>query len=162
LTHSNFNRAIKIDTSKNISTLAGDESLSDETGYSRPKDGKGSQATFDGFQVMKIDHSDNIYQMSGQEIIRRITPTGEVKTVLKQGCVAGDFEFNIPNIEKAGCSMGLIDGSIKEHKQYLHIDLFDIDDSGNIYYVDTWSNSIRKATPDGVLSTIVRGSFPSR
>jgi sugar lactone lactonase YvrE len=106
-------------------------------GAPRGIDGLGSAAKFDNPRGIAVDVSGNVYVADTLDsTIRKITPAGRVSTLAgtagKDGHEDGQgtaARFDMPS--------GLA-----------------IDSSGNIYVADTWNNTIRKITPDGLVTTL--------
>jgi hypothetical protein len=115
----------------------------------------GKEAGLGRVDQIKIDAKDNVY-VNDLGVIRKITQRGAVSTVLANGCKPSDWM----QAAAAGCTAGLVDGKLEG--QMVFISGFEVDADGNIYYIDANANALRKVTPSGVLSTIVRGEFPAR
>lgn len=123
-----------------VTTLAGSIGANG-AGYGGYVDGTGAAAQFNfsnygnGVSGIALDSSGNVYVAdTGNNAIRKITPTGVV-TTLAGGGAAGYLDgtgtgasFNSP----AGIA---------------------VDSSGNIFVVDTYNQVIREITPSGVVST---------
>ena len=98
-------------------------------------DGLGIEAKFRYPHAIAIDSLDNIYVAdAGNHRIRKISPEGRVSTL-------------------AGSSPGNLDG-IGVGAQFNFPSGVAVDKFGNVYVADTNNNSIRKITPDGVVTTI--------
>ena len=114
-----------------IATLAG------KAGVEGSADGTGATARFAGAASITCDASDNLYVAdTGNNTIRKITPDGMVTTLAGQVGVEGGADgtgvaaaFSKP--------MGIT-----------------CDASGNLYVADTGNNTIRKVTPNGVVTTV--------
>lgn len=120
-------RIRKITPDGAVSTLAGST-----FGYA---DGEGTAAKFLSPQGVAVDGSGNVYVADlNNHRIRKITPEGVVSTV-------------------AGSTYGYADGPGTEAYFYHPRDV-GVDDSGNIYVADLNNHSIRKITPDGVVTTL--------
>ncbi len=115
-----------------VTTLAGDGSAGDNNGVS-------ATARFRLPRGIAIDTSGNIIVADqGNSVIRSIAPDGMVSTI-------------------AGGSVGFADGASATAKFDLPTGVA-IDADGNIIVADGGNNSIRKITPDGIVSTIAGSS----
>ncbi|MEY5046641.1 MAG: hypothetical protein RL713_1866, partial [Bacteroidota bacterium] len=100
-------------------------------------DGVGTTAKFNGLNGITIDASGNFYVVdSGNHLIRKITPNGNVSTTAGSVGVVGssdgigsDARFNSPS--------GIT-----------------VDSSGNVFVTDMSNHIIRKITPNGNVTTI--------
>lgn len=116
-----------------ISTLAGAASL----GSKGSADGPGSKARFDGPYAVAVDGSGNVFVADNwNRTIRKITPAGVVSTF------AGT-----PGV------YGATDGPGRSALFANPVGIA-VDATGYVYVVDTWSLTIRKITPEGVVSTL--------
>jgi len=125
------NRIRKIDNERKVTTLAG----SGNAGF---KDGIGSEADFDGPIGIAIDKRGVVIVADAyNDRIRRITEDGRVTTIAGSG--SPGFSDGDPSTARLNTPSGVA-----------------IDDAGNIFVADTGNSSIRKITPQGEVSTIVR------
>ncbi len=105
-------------------------------------DGKGKEARFQNPQGIAIDKSGIIYiSDSGNEIVRKITPDGVVTTF------AGT-----PDEE------GFVDGPGKKAMFSDPLGLT-FDANGNLLVADSRNDAIRKITPDGMVTTLVKNAI---
>ena len=114
-----------------VSTLAGSAWQIGST------DGQGSLATFEFPYGVAVARNGDVYTAdTGNQIIRKVTPSGVATTV------AG-------TAHEWGTDDGLC-GAAKFSNPYG----IAIDGSGNAYVADTSNNTIRKVTPNGLVSTL--------
>lgn len=121
----------KISPAGDVSTFAG------MPGSSGSADGAGSAARFTHPAGVAVDSVGNVYVAdSTNYTIRKITPTGIVTTLAGTAGSSGSADgvgaaarFDYPN--------GIV-----------------VDGAGNVYVADTDSNTIRKITPAGVVTTL--------
>ncbi|MFY8097051.1 MAG: putative Ig domain-containing protein [Flavobacterium sp.] len=125
-------RIRKIDTSGNVTTIAGNG----EAGFA---DGNGTEAQFFYPACVATDASNNIYVAdAGNHKIRKIDTSGNVTTV------AGSGEG------------GFADGNAVTAKFYYPYGVA-VDKYGIVYVADYFNNRIRKITTTGTVSTIAGG-----
>jgi len=101
-------------------------------------DGKGTAAKFMGLQCMIMDSEGNLIVADNPSKIRKVTPAGVVTTLAGQAF----SEFGDGPAELAF---------------FFDIQSLAIDKTGNIFVADWGNSAIRKLTPQGMVSTLVRG-----
>ncbi|RZI44137.1 hypothetical protein EGT07_01530 [Herbaspirillum sp. HC18] len=107
-------------------------------------DGVGAAAQFGTPQGVTADAAGNLYVAdTGSHTIRKITPAGAVTTL------AG----------RAGVS-GRTDGAAADARFNLPTDVA-VDAAGNVYVADSGNVTVRKITPEGVVSTLAGGPCQS-
>lgn len=121
----------KITPAGEVTTFAG---MAGQYGSS---DGVGSSARLIYPLGVATDSLDNVYVTEGSGIIRKITPDGQVTTL------AGTAQ-----------ALGSADG-VGAAARFNNPRGIATDASGNIYVADTGNHTIRKITPNGVVSTVV-------
>jgi len=113
-----------------VSTFAGSGSQGSTNGF-------GTAASFDNPIGVAVDASSNIYVAEqGNSLIRKISPTGVVSTF------AGSGVHNTAN-------------GIGTAASFYELQAIAVDASGNVYVID---GSVRKITPDGIVSTLQGGN----
>lgn len=123
----------KITPNGMVSTLAG------QPVYGAFADGKGSAARFYFPCELGSDAAGNLYVADwGNTVIRKITPDGTVTTFAGQAGLSG-------NADGPG-SKALFGAQGPEG--------LCLDASGNVYVTDSANNTVRKITPNGVVSTL--------
>lgn len=98
-------------------------------------DGTGSEARFDAVDSMVSDANGNLY-VTANHAIRKVSPEGTVTTL------AG----------KSGES-GSADG-LGSESRFSILGGITIDTAGNLFVVDRGNHTIRKVTPNGIVSTL--------
>ena len=107
------------------------------SGVTGSADGTGAAATFSAPIGVALDPSGNVYVAdAGSSIIRKMTPAGAVSTLAG---LAG--------------STGAADGQGQAARFHSPSGLT-VDQTGNVYVADSISNTIRKITPDGTVTTL--------
>ncbi len=129
-----------------ITPAGGVTTLAGRAGCAGSVDGTGSEARFCYPQNLAVDEANILYVAdSGNNTIRRVTPTGAVTTLAglarhfgTADGTGGDARFNYPNSVAVDCA-------------------------GNIYVADLYNATIRKVTRAGVVTTLAgkAGSFGS-
>lgn len=131
-----------------VTTLAG------MAGRGGSDDGVGSNARFSSPACVAVDGESNVYVGSYDDTVRRVSPTGVVTTIAGRSGSAGyangpgrDARFNF---------------------SYGHFDVVPvgiaIDHAGNVLVSDNGNRSIRRITPEGVVTTVsqsVQLSWPA-
>ncbi|WEK18724.1 MAG: hypothetical protein P0Y49_18260 [Candidatus Pedobacter colombiensis] len=133
-------RILKYSTAGVLTTFAGSTANGGAgSGYA---DGTGTDARFMGPDGIAVDAAGNVFVVdAGNNLIRKITPTGVVTTVAGMAGVQGDVD----GIGSAARFGRLMTGIA-------------IDATGNLFVADNGNNSIRKITPAGVVSTFARSN----
>jgi hypothetical protein len=119
----------KITPAGYVSTIAGSAGTS---GY---VDGLSSNARFYKLEGIVVDSNNNIF-VSDDDVIRKITPDGYVSTF------AGSAR-----------TTGYVDG-LSSDARFGYLLGITIDSLDNLYVIDTSGISIRKITPNGIVSTL--------
>jgi serine/threonine protein kinase/streptogramin lyase len=111
--------------------------LAGQPGTKGYADGPGAQSEFRLPNNLAVDHAGNIYVAdTANDVIRKITPDGTVSTL------AGMARNH-----------GSADGRGSDARFWAPFGLA-VDASGNVYVADTANNTVRKITPDGMVSTL--------
>ena len=114
-----------------ITTLAGQAGVG---GYA---DGAGSLAQFRLPNSVAVDSAGNVYVAdTANNVIRKIAPTGVVSTLAGVSGIHGSADGTGGNA-RFWAPFGIA-----------------VDGSGNVFVADTANNTIRKITPNGVVSTL--------
>jgi sugar lactone lactonase YvrE len=115
-----------------VTTFAGTAGMPDST------DGSGAAARFKNPTGVATDAAANVYVAdSGNNVIRKITPTGVVTTLAGTAGVTGSNDGS-------GTAASFNDP-----------ESVTTDDFGNVYVADTGNSTIRKITPDGSVTTVL-------
>lgn len=126
-------------------TLDGEVSLVAGTpkqgGY---RDGPADTALFTLVSGLAMDQEGRIYATEavslrtrgGNQLIRVVSPDGEVSTLAGQRFVTG-----------------YADGPVEEAKFHHPVDI-EVDPAGNLYIADSLNHCIRRISPDGIVSTV--------
>jgi len=122
------NRIRKLSPDGSVTTVAGSVE-----GYA---DGPGTQAAFNTPSGLALDSEGNLFVAdTGNNRIRKISPTGLVSTV------AGDG------------TAGYVDGPGTQARFDGPVGIA-VDTKGNIYVADTYNDRVRRITSDGVVTTV--------
>jgi serine/threonine protein kinase, bacterial len=126
-------RIRKIGVDGLVTTLAGSP-----TGRSGSTDGVGTNALFRTPRGLVTDSAGNVYVAdSGNHTIRKISPQGAVSTLAGSAGEAG-------SADGAGASA-----------RFNQPWALAIDGSGNLYVTDRGNHTVRKVSPQGVVSTVI-------
>jgi hypothetical protein len=128
----------KISPSGEVSTLAG--AADNSNGL---KDGRGSEALFRRPSDVVMTSGGLYVADDGNHAIRKITSDGTVSTVVGAGAR----------------SQGATDGPAAEARLNGPVSLT-TDIVGNLYFVEFNGNAVRKMTPDGTVTSLIRGIPP--
>ncbi|MBO9540923.1 hypothetical protein J7643_10070 [bacterium] len=120
----------KVTPAGDVTTVAG------QAGVMGSANGVGTAATFYAPYGLAVDGSGTLYVTDANNLVRKITPAGDVTTIAGRAGVAGSANgvgtaatFNNPNAVR-------------------------LDASGNLYLADSDNRTIRKITPNGVVTTL--------
>jgi hypothetical protein len=114
-----------------VTTLAG------QAGTIGSADGTNSSAQFSAGGSLAVDQAGNIYVMdAGNFTIRKVTPGGVVTTLAGQAGMSGATD-GVGNAARFGNCYGVA-----------------VDSVGNVYVADRDAQTIRKVTPDGLVTTV--------
>ncbi len=120
-----------ISQAQTVTTLAGNPKMIGSA------DGAGSVAWFDLPKSVAVDRSGNVYVAdTANNTIRKITPDGAVTTLAGSAGIAGSAD---------GTGTAAL---------FFSPSGVAVDRTGNIYVADTYNFTIRKVTPDGVVTTL--------
>ena len=120
-----------------VSTLAGTAGQISIPDMPELDDGPGAAARFNLPHGVTVDGSGNVYVAdAGNHSIRRITPEGDVSTLAGLNGTPGIFDgVGVAARFDSPCDVT-------------------VDGSGNVYVADFWNATIRKVTPEGMVSTL--------
>lgn len=137
------NRILKINKTGVATVFAGgEEGYLDSAQNTEQKDGKVSAAKFNTPSGLAIDKKGNLYVAdTGNHVIRKITPKGEVATIAGTG------------------QAGFRDGAASQAQFNGPIGVA-VDKDGKVYVADTYNDKIRVILPDGQVRTIAGGNQP--
>ena len=121
-----------------VTTLAG------VAGYYGTNDGPYGEAVFDYPKGVAVDGAGNVYVAdSDNDAIRKVTPDGTVSTL------AGSPRFDQNGNPIGGSADGTGSGAQFDFPQGVAVD-----GAGNVYVADSDNETIRKVTPNGVVTTL--------
>jgi DNA-binding beta-propeller fold protein YncE len=121
----------RIGPDRRVSTIAG------RAGSAGSTDGRGEEARFNQPRGVAVDSKGVVYVAdTGNHVIRKISATGDVTTLAG---AAGQF--------------GSADGEGREARFYGPAALA-VDEAGTLWVADSSNDTIRKITPDGVVTTV--------
>lgn len=127
-----------------IRKLSVDDQVSTVAGHSastRRRDGTGSEAGLYYPHELSIDSADNLYAIESHTAVRRITPAGVVTTPFA--------------LAQQSRTAGYTDGAAAEAR-FQEPSSVAADRAGNLYVADPHNRAVRKVSPSGVVSTLVR------
>lgn len=140
---------VRVNPSGEISTFVGAESY--ELGP--PKDGQGGNAAFASeITDITVDADDNLYVVTtARWFIRKVSPAGVVTTL------AGKFTPVRQDTDPIQPG-DLVDGSERGNLFYPRSNL-QLDSKGNVFFLECNVNALRKLSPDGQITTVMRGEL---
>jgi len=122
----------KVTPAGELTTLAG---LAGSGGYAN---GTGALARFDGPAGVAVDSAGNVYVADTFNfVVRKVTPTGVVTTL------AGLATADADSVDGTG-----------SNARFSYPHGVAVDSKGNVYVAESPYNSIRKVTPNGVVTTL--------
>jgi sugar lactone lactonase YvrE len=115
-----------------VTTIAG------TAGQSGAQDGAGTAARFNQPRGLAFDAAGNLYVAdTGNHVIRKITPAGEVTTIAGRSGLAGTFDSTTGTGALFNEPTGIAVGT-----------------DGNLYVTDVNTCFVRRVSPDGAVSTL--------
>ncbi|PYI83086.1 MAG: hypothetical protein DME26_15755 [Verrucomicrobia bacterium] len=112
-------------------------------------DGIGSAARFDQPFGVAVDSARNVYVADKyNSTIRKITPAGAVTTLAGSAGQVGSAD-GVGSAARFGGVLCYCGDCIVVGPESVAVD-----STGNVYVADTWNHTIRKVTPDGVVTTL--------
>ncbi|MBI2928427.1 MAG: hypothetical protein HYY24_22385 [Verrucomicrobia bacterium] len=134
----------KITPDGEVTTLAGSPSFINEFGRGEGgyADGTGSAALFSNPYGVAVDSAGSVYVADYRNYtIRKITPAGDVTTLAGTAGQSGSDD-GIGSEARFGSQFGSGPSGVA------------VDSADNVYAADTFNHTIRKITPDGVVTTL--------
>ena len=129
----NNQRVRRVNSSGTISTFAGNGTQ----GYSGDG-GAATSATLNGPAGIELDAAGNIYIAdSRNSVIRKVTPSGTISTFAGTGSAGYSGDGGAASLAKLSTPVRL-----------------DFDPDGNLYVADTGSDTVRKISPGGTITTV--------
>lgn len=100
-------------------------------------DGQGTSARFASIRDLAVDAAGNAYVVDGGNLVRKISPSGDVRTLAGRPGASGADDG-----PGATATFSSAQGVAVDRK-------------GNLYVADTGNHTVRKITAEGVVSTLV-------